>query len=87
MRAVKECGTQALRFTDSYRVPFGHFSDDLYVRVFVVQFCDAIEPTAVNILVRILTQHIERGANTKLRTKNVGTFGTDILTIGYISLR
>ena len=75
-----------MRLADTDRVPFGHLSDDLHVGIFVVQFRDMIEPAAVDILIGIYMQHIERGVHLELFTKNVGTFGTDILAISYISV-
>ena len=86
VRAVKERRTQPLCLADSDCVPFGHFTDDLHVRVFVVQLRDAVETAAVDVLVRELPHHIERGPNIEFMTKNVGTLGTDILTICYISI-
>ena len=85
VRTVEECRTESLRFAYTDRVPFGDLSDDLNVRVLVIQFGYLVETTAVDIFVRILTNEIERSIDTELFTKNVGTFGTDILTIAYIT--
>ena len=87
MRAVEEGRREALRLADTDRVPFRDLSDDLDVGVFVVEFGDAVELTAVDIFVGIGPQQIHRGLHPEFFTKNVGTFGTDILTIRYISLR
>ena len=84
---IEEGSTESLRFADTDSVPFSHFTDDLHVGIFIVQFGDAVKATAVDILIGILPYHIERGVNAKLFTKNVGTLSTDILTIGYISIR
>ena len=87
MRTVEEGRREALRLTDTDRVPFRHFADDLDVGVLVVEFGNAVELTAVDIFVGISPQQIHRGLYPEFFTKNVGTFGTDILTIRYISLR
>ena len=84
---IEESGTESLRFTDTDSVPFGYFTDDLHIGIFVVQLGNAVKATTVDILIGILPKHIERGVNAKLFTKNVGTLSTDILTIGYISIR
>jgi hypothetical protein len=68
-------------------VPFGHFTDDLHVRIFIVQFGDLVEPASVDILIGILPNQVERRMYAQLFTKNVGTLRTDILTIRYISMR
>ena len=84
---VKEGGTEPLGAPDTDRMPFGDFTDDLDVRILVIQLGDAVEAAAVDILIRELAQHIQRRTDVELSTKNVGTFGTDILAISYISLR
>ena len=87
MRAVEEGGTEPLGFADADGVPFGHLTDDLHVGIFVFQFGYLIKATAVDVFVRVLAHEIERGVDPELFTKNVGTFGTDILTIRNISMR
>ena len=84
---IEEGRREALRLTDTDRMPFGHFTDNLDVSVLVVEFCDTVELTAVDIFVGVRPQQIHRGLHPEFFTKNVGTFGTDILTIRYISLR
>ena len=84
--AIEERSAETLRFADTDGMPFGYFTDDLDVGVFILQFGNAIETAAVDILIRKDMQHIERSIHIELFTKNVGTFGTDILTIGYISI-
>ena len=85
--AVKEGGTEPLGAPDTDRMPFGDLTDDLDVRILVIQFGDTVEAAAVDVLIRELAQHIQRRTDVELSTKNVGTFGTDILAISYISLR
>ena len=87
MGTIEEGRREALRLTYTDRMPFGHFTDDLDVGVLVVEFGDTVELTAVDIFVGIGPQQIHRGLYPEFFTKNVGTFGTDILTIRYISLR
>ena len=53
MGAVEEGRREALRLTDSDRVPFRHFADDLDVGVLVVEFGDTVELTAVDIFVGV----------------------------------
>ena len=62
VRAVEEHGAEPLRLAYTDRVPLGHLADDLHVRVLVVQFGDLIEPTTIDILVRVLAQQIHRCA-------------------------
>ena len=61
VRAVEEGGTESLCLTDADRVPFGDLTDDLHVCILIVQFGDFIEPTAVDILIGILTNQVKRG--------------------------
>ena len=86
VRAVEEGGGEPLRLADADGVPLGDLPDNLYVGVLVVQLRDAVESAPVDVLVRITAQQVHRCAYAQLTTKNVGTLGTDILTIGYISL-
>ena len=86
VRSVIERSTEPHGFSDTNSVPFGHLADNLYVRVFVVQFGNTVETAAVDILVRVLAYHIQCRIDTEFFTKNVGTLGTDILAIGYISM-
>ena len=86
VHSVVEGSAQPLRLADTYCVPFGYFADDLYIRIFVLYLRDAVEPAAVDILIRILPHHVQRGIHLQFFTKNVGTLGTDILAIGYISM-
>ena len=72
---------------DTDCVPFSHYADDLNIRVLVFYLGYAVEAASVDLLVRVLPHDVQRGINLQLFTKNVGTFGTDILTIRYISLR
>ena len=87
MRAVEEGCREALRLTDTDSVPLRDLTDDLDIGVLIVEFGDAVELAAVDIFVGIGPQQIHRGLHPEFFTKNVGTFGTDILTIRYISLR
>ena len=77
---------QELCFADANSMPFGDLTYYLHIGILVLNFCYAIETTAINILIRILTQHVHCCVNIEFFTKNVGSFGADILTIGYISM-
>jgi len=83
---VEEGGAESLGFTDTDCVPFGHLTDNLHVRILVFQFGYLVKATAIDVFVRVLTHEIKRGVDPELFTKNVGTFGTDILTIRNISI-
>ena len=61
VRAIVEGGTESLCLSDTDRVPFGDLTDDLHIGIFIVQFGDAIEPAAVDILIGILTNQVKRG--------------------------
>ena len=87
MRPIEERRAQPLCLTDTYRVPFGDLTDDLHVRIFIVQFGDLVDSASVDILIGILPNQVERRMYAQLFTKNVGTLRTDILTICYISMR
>ena len=86
MRTIEKRCTQSLGLADTDSVPLGHLTDDLDVGVFVIQFGNPVEAATVDILVRILAQHVQRSAHTEFTTKNVGSLGADILTIGNISM-
>ena len=75
---------QARCSTHTYRVPFRDMTDNLHIGIFVINLVDIIESTAVDVLIRKLIQHIERGFYPELFTKNVGTLSADTLTKFYV---
>ena len=87
VRTVEEGGAESLGFADTDGVPFCYLTDDLHVGILVLQFGYLVKATSVDVFVRVLAHEIERGVDPELFTKNVGTFGTDILTIRNISMR
>ena len=87
MASVRERSAQTRPLPRTDGVPLGYFADDLDIGIFIFYLGYFIEAAAVNILVRILPQHIQRRGYPQLFTKSVGTIRTDTLAICYVSLR
>ena len=85
MSPISKSRRKTLRWTYTNSVPLSNMTNNLHVCVIILNLVDIIETTAVNILIRKLIQHIERGLYTELFTKNVGTFRADTLTVFDIS--
>ena len=85
MIAVAKLCAEALPFAYADGMPFEQAPADLYRCVLVSDIRYVIHAAAVGIAEGVVAEQIHGGLGMELMTKNVGTFRTDILAIGYVS--
>ena len=61
MATIGKSGRKTLCIAYTNSMPFGDVTDNLYVGILVLNLVDIIKMAAVDIFVRKLIQHIERG--------------------------